>query len=70
MPGASNRLVSAVFVTWCNEELEALGLADREGENIRPPDDGLSMWEPKQNLKKHILTASLLSWMYSESYKL
>ncbi len=51
MTGASNRLVSAVFVTWCNEELEALGLADREGENIRPPDDGLSMWEPKQNKK-------------------
>ncbi len=56
---------TAALDTWCNEELEALGLADREGENIRPPTDGLSIWEPKQIRKKHINYILEINWSLS-----
>jgi hypothetical protein len=38
-------------LTWCNEELECLGLADREGENIRPLAEELSICEPTNKIK-------------------
>ena len=50
-------------VTCCNDELEALGLADNEGEKTLPLAEGLSMLEPGKQKSNHVKRGHLSSML-------